>query len=264
MENRTSISCPDAIATPHDVQVLLKSLPNSSSDTPDGLYARFLKEVSFAISTPLAAIISKSLKTGVFPAPWSEAYVSPILKKPPTCKPSNYRPISKTCWTGKIAEHIMKNAIMPHILSNDLIDKSQFGFIPGRSTTSQLLVASWRWSRWINEKEAVEVFYSDCEKAFDLVDHRKLLHILPTFGINGQNLNWIKSFLLHRHQRVLVENTLSTTGDVTSGVVQGSVLGPVLFVIYLNSAASPQVVRPPCAVDFYADDAKFSAPSSRK
>ena len=168
--------------------------------------------------------------------------------------PSSYRPISLTSVACKLLEFILKKYLSLHLFKNDLLTGQQHGFLSKKSTETQLLQCVNDWTKSLDCKNAVDVFYLDISKAFDTVSHPKLIRKIEKYGITGKFLNWIKNFLLSRFQQVRVDGTLSDNISVISGVPQGSVLGPLLFLIYINDLA--RVIR--CSsVKMFADDTKI-------
>ena len=151
----------------------------------------------------------------------------------------NYRPISLTSVVGKVLESIIRDHILHHSTVNGLVSQQQHGFLPHRSCTSQLLTALNDWTFSIDQGFPTDVIYYDFRKAFDTVPHARLLLKLEEYGINGNLLRWLDGFLSNRRQRVLINNSFSQLSPVTSGVPQGSVLGPLLFTIYANPVWGP-------------------------
>ena len=147
---------------------------------------------------------------------------------------------------------------MLHLSSNNLFSASQHGFRPGRSCDTQLLEVLDDWTRHIENGQPVDSVYLDFRKAFDAVPHSRLLSKLRGYGVNGKLLTWIRSFLTDREQRVVVDGSSSGWVPVASGVPQGSVLGPILFLVYINDL--PDVVQ--AQTKIFADDTKIYAPSS--
>jgi len=142
-----------------------------------------------------------------------------------------------------------------------LLADTQYGFLPNRSTVLQLVHSTWGWTRLVNGGDSVEVFYADISKAFDTVPRDLLLAKLVFYGFPTKLISWVAAFLTNRSQRVLVEGSLSVAAPVTSGVVQGSVLGPLLFLIYVNDMAARCVQSPTVCMQF-ADDSKFFCPTN--
>jgi hypothetical protein len=239
--------------TEEEVGKKLRSLNPGKSPGPDSMHPRILKETANRISRPLCMIFESSMETGVLPATWKTAHVTALFKKGNKHKPENYRPVSLTSVVCKVMEHFIREAIIQHMDSNNLFTDCQFGFRQKRSTTLQLLLAVEEWTAYMDEGLPVDAFYLDLRKAFDTVPHRRLLTKLHAYGIRGNLLRWIEGFLSGRTQQVMVGGSKSEQVPVESGVPQGSVLGPTLFIIYINDL--PEQVR--SRLLLYADDSKL-------
>ena len=214
-----------------------------------------LKELQSSVSPVLADIFSLSLQVGITPSAWRKANVVPIYKKGPKSDPGNYRPVSLTSVVCKIMEVILRDSITEHLESNNLLSPHQHGFRKGRSCSTQLLGVMKDWCEALDSSDIVDCVYLDYRKAFDSVPHIRLLTKVHAYGIQGKVYDWIRAFLTQRTQRVLIDSAASTECVVTSGIPQGSVIGPLLFVIFINDL--PEVVSDNSTVKLFADDTKL-------
>ena len=212
----------------------INKLNINKSCGPDEVHPKMLKELVDFISVPFATLLNKTMNDGEIPEDWKKAIVSAIFKKGSKSLAENYRPISLTSIICKLMETFVKNALLVHLLSNNLLSSKQFGFLSGRSTTTQLLNYLNKCMEKIVNGEVVDCIYLDFAKAFDTVPHKRLLNKLQAYGIKGQLLKWIEAFLTGRTHLVKVNGVSSETHAVISGIPQGSVLGPILFIVYIN------------------------------
>ena len=217
-----------------DVLKRLQKLNISKSAGPDGLHPRIIKELATVISGPLSNIFQTSLQEGKLPQDWKIAHFTPIYKKGPKTDAGNYRPVSLTSVLGKLMESIIQDKVVKHMQDNNLLSQDQHGFMSGRSTVTQLLETLEHWSQSLDSGVGIDAIYLDFQKAFDSVPHQRLLWKVKSYGIIGKVYSWIEAFLLDRQQKVIVNNAESSWASVISGIPQGSVLGPILFILFIN------------------------------
>ncbi len=234
---------------------IIKSLKTNSSSGPDELPVVFFKSLVDVLSGPLAQLFNSFLSTGSVPNFWRTALVTPVFKKGIASEVSNYRPISITCVCSKILESHVKDSLLSYLYRNNLINPSQHGFLKRHSSSTNLLESLNDWSLAIDSSKRVGVAYIDFSRAFDSVCHSKLLHKLSWLGVGGSLLAWISSFLSNRAQRTKVGGSRSSEVRLKSGVPQGSVLGPLLFIIFVNDIAGH--IGQNATTKLYADDVKM-------
>ena len=235
---------------------VLKKLQNLNGDKscgPDLVHPFILKNCACVLANPLTLIFKKSLSEGTLPSIWKHGQITPLFKKGKRNVPANYRPVALTSVICKTLESLIADEIVEHITINSLKVKNQHGFTKFKSTVTNLLQALNIWTDALSHGFPVDVIYFDYEKAFDKAPHQRLIHQLRSLGIMSEPLAWIENFLQSRTQAVSVNGKCSTTTDVSSGVPQGSVLGPVLFLLYVCDA--PQMVKN--FLSLFADDTKL-------
>ena len=240
------------------VRKKLQKLNVGKSCGPDDLHPRLLRELASVLCRPLKLLYDACTENCCIPSVWREANITSIYKKGNKSTAGNYRPVSLTCITCKVLESIIRDAIIDFMQTRNLFSKRQYWFMSGRSTTLQLLHVLEEWTQIVDQGGTVHCIFLDFMKAFDSVPHQRLLLKLKADGIDGRLLAWIGRFLLNRRQRVAINGPASAWEDVISGIPQGSVLGPLLFVIYINDL--PDAIN--SQVYMFADDTKIYRPIS--
>jgi hypothetical protein len=237
-----------------EVEKALNQLNPTKAPGPDGIPTKILKDCAREVAPNLTMIFNKSLQTGCLPREWKDANVVPIYKKGKHTDPSNYRPISLLPVCSKVLERLIYNKIIDEIRPN--ISKFQHGFLANSSTNTQLLSFFSDITDILDNKGESDIIYFDLSKAFDSVPHPPTLAKLKSFGINDMLFTWFSDYLSNRRQRVVIDGKTSGWLPVTSGVPQGSILGPLMFLLYINDL--PDVISEDTLCGIFADDTKIA------
>ena len=250
-EIRPNFSLDNITITEQDVKDQLHALNTSKPSGPDEIAPKLLKTLGTELIKPLTLLFNKSISLGQVPSQWKMANISAIFKgKGDNQDPSNYRPISITSCIGKMLEKIIFKYLYNYLDSFQILTKFQSGFRPKDSTVNQLLEIYHTIIENLDKKKEIKFIFCDISKAFDKVWHDGLLYKLKKYGIDGNLFTWFESYLSNRKQRVINEGQKSTWEDTQAGVPQGSVLGPYLFLLYVNDI----VENVKCNIRLFADD----------
>jgi hypothetical protein len=228
---------------------IIKSLKNKNSSGYDRISNNILKHCVNDISKPLTFIFNFSLETGVFPDTLKFAVVQPIYKKGNKAKLTNYRPISQLTSCSKILETIMFNRLFQYVQTNEILASEQFGFRKGSHIEKAIFTLTGNILTSLNLRQQIWGIFCDLSKAFDCVNHEILLAKLHYYGIRGVSSNWFQSYITNRRQKVKITSQTHKQEScrwetIKNGVPQGSILGPLLFIIYVND--------PPCSINQFA------------
>ena len=238
------------LITEDEVYSILASLDVSKATGPDGISPYLLKEGAQSITPSLTRLFNLSLQKSFFPFEWKKAHVTPIFKGGEANLCSNYRPISLISCVAKVFERVVFKHVFNFLRDNLVLSDKQSGFMPGDGTVNQLVFLYHEFVKALDLQKEVRVVYCDITKAFDKVYHPALIHKLRNSGICGSLLTWFNNYLSSRTQRVALQGEFSNWGSIKAGVPQGSVLGPLLFLIYVNDIVD--IVK--SNIKLYADD----------
>ena len=231
---------------------IIRSLNPNKAQGWDEISVRMIKSADASLVTPLMIIFTNCLRQGVFPEIWKCANIVPVHKKNEKNRKSNYRPISLLPIFGKILEKLMYDSLFSHLVSCELLNPNQSGFRLGDSTINQLICITHTIFKAFDCNPPLDVrsVYLDISKAFDRVWHDGLIYKLKRCGVSGRLLSLIINFLKDRKQRTVLNGQCSDWGDISAGVPQGSILGPLFFLVYINDLTADLK----CNVKLFADD----------
>ena len=243
--------------TTHDIEKIIKSLKTKDSSGYEEITTRILKSSAPYISSPLTYICNKILSDGIYPDRLKYAVVKPIFKTGDERDISNYRPISLLTSFSKIVEKLIYARLQNHIDTNDILCREQYGFRSKHSTEQATFSLINNIQTAMNENHKVGGIFCDIRKAFDCVNHTIILDKLEVYGIKGKSKKLLKSYLTGRYQKVMIargtpNSNSSEWEQIKSGVPQGSILGPLLFLLYVNDF--PSIIPNPNSVVLFADD----------
>ena len=245
-----------------DILKACAKMKQKISRTPEGIPSLFIKKSINSFLFPLHVLFNLFLSSNFVPAQWKTALIVPIFKKGDRRKASNYRPISLTSSFSRLFESVILDKMIHFTTTHELISRFQFGFLPNRSSCSNLLSSLYHWIQSHHSSHCMKVLYTDIKKAFDSVNHRLIINVLSSLGINDHLVKWLKNFLSNRHQQVCINSSVSSPLQVYSGVPQGSVIAPFLFSLVFNGI-SELSYSSSVHLRLFADDKKlFSSDSA--
>ena len=243
----------DFVVTEKEIQDIITTLNINKACGYDGISHKMLKNTRETVSKPLLILFNRSLAEGIYPDNWKIANVTPLFKKGDKSEVSNYRPVSLLSCCGKLFERLVFKNMYNFFLDNSLLYKYQSGFLPNHSTSMQLVDIYHHICQTFDNRQVSCMVFCDISKAFDRVWHKGLLFKLQENGLSGNLLEWLSSYLSNRVQRVVLHSTESSSRSINAGVPQGSVLGPLLFLIYVNDIADKLL----SLTRLYADDSSL-------
>ena len=232
----------------------MKSVSLGKAVGSDDNNNRILRDFAHELSSSLCSLINQTLRLGLFPGTWKDALVCPVFKSGDSTSVSNYRPLSRLSCLEKVCEHVVFKHLYNHFHDNRILTPLQSGFMPRDSTTNQLPFLYNSFCQALDSGKEVRVVFCNVSKAFDRVCHQGLLCKLIAAGISGSLLSWIGTYLTNRRQKVILPGSHSDWNFIHAGVPQGSILGPLLFLLYISGIVADigSIIR------LFADDSSLS------
>ena len=242
---------------PDIIYNIIRQLKPKTTCDPEGFSPLLIKLLISSIAYPLALIFDSFMSVSKVPSSWKKAIITPIFKKGLPSDPRNYRPVSLTTVFGKVMERVIIKELLSHLEHYRLIGGSQHGFLKRLSTCTNLLEFVNDWTILLEGGSKVAVAYIDYSRAFDCVSHSKLIQKLESYGISDSLLDFISFYLCNRTHCTRVGTEVSSDLKIRSGVIQGSCLGPILFVLFVNDITD--ALNRDTTAKLYADDLKLYA-----
>ena len=239
------------------VDEIIRKLKPKSSSGHDGISSSLLKDINQITVKTITLIINQSLLTGIFPDKLKIAKVVPVFKKENPHMTGNYRPISLLPVISKIFEKIVFSQLYKYFNDNNLLYNSQYGFRKGHSCEYAAMEVTDKVFKHLDNKKLPLAIFLDFSKAFDTINHKILLYKLKYYGVSGIPLKWFEDYLTNRKQYIQYKEKTSSEQTITTGVPQGSILGPLLFIIYINDIAK---ITKNFKFTIYADDTTLIEP----
>ena len=235
-----------------EVSGVIQSLPNKLSTGADKISYRLLKEAGPGLISPLTALFNRSVDAGEVPDEWKAAEITPVFKggNKDRRMPSNYRPIALTCCIARVLEKLINKRLLSYLIQHKILYQHQSGFLPKHSTTSQLCFLLHKWHAALERGNSAHIAFLDLSKAYDRVSIAGLIYKLSQIGLSVPTLKWFSSFLTAREQCVKINGQKSQWLKLKSGIPQGTVLGPTLFLLFINDL--PVNLSEDCSI--FADD----------
>ena len=233
-----------------EVLHLIREIDINKSSCVENISSNLCKTAMLAIPGVICDIMCKSLTLGVVPSEWTKGVINILPKGGELSNPGNWRPITQTSIFGKILEKLVQSRLLKYLMDNHILSDNQFGFLPGRSTQLAVFELLKHVYSALNNKKIFGAICLDVSKAFDCIDHSKLFDKMKSCGLNNQVIKWFKSYF-RRSQSVRFNDQISPTLPVETGIGQGTILGPLVFIFYINDVIS-RVAN--LKVNMYADD----------